>query len=541
MKKNLPMRVKLISLCAFFVVIILGTNIYEGRIMKEIVASLDEISNVQFPAMRYMGLIDMYHDGLRGVVYNSLYTAEKNDVKGGEEVKKDMETTAKEMNELIASIRKLPLAKETKLAIEDSIPAVEAFIKKASEIVDLAVKGDRAGALSHIEEFNVEFSKLEEKLGALGELIEKSAQSEQARSEEVSSGAKTTNNIIIILSLVVGGAATWFIVNKLLNSISEAIENLSKSAHDVQNSSQKVNLIARRINSSVESQVSSITESVTAMDEISAMIKNNNNSAQNASNLSALTKSSADSGKQTVDKMMNEMKEISSSYDSIQSSVNKNSEDIKKIIDVIAQISTKTQVINDIVFQTKLLSFNASVEAARAGEHGKGFAVVAEEVGKLAQMSGNASTEIAEMLDESISQVRQIAESMTSSIVKIVDGGRDKVISGNEVAKDCLQELEKILSCVTDLDHSINEISVAIKEQSIGVEEVNTALKTLDSAAHEASEMASRSSDASEELRVQSHNLRTTIQTLRKVLGAEKSYDVPPVDEFGKANENTAI
>ncbi|MBC7465119.1 MAG: hypothetical protein H7256_03945 [Bdellovibrio sp.] len=48
------------------------------------------------------------------------------------------------------------------------------------------------------------------------------------------------------------------------------------------------------------------------------------------------------------------------------------------------EIGNKTKVINDIVFQTKLLSFNASVEAARAGEHGKGFAVVAEEVGKLA-------------------------------------------------------------------------------------------------------------------------------------------------------------
>ncbi len=50
-------------------------------------------------------------------------------------------------------------------------------------------------------------------------------------------------------------------------------------------------------------------------------------------------------------------------------------------------IGDKTKVINDIVFQTKRLSFNASVEAARAGEHGKGFAVVAEEVGNLAQMS----------------------------------------------------------------------------------------------------------------------------------------------------------
>ena len=62
---------------------------------------------------------------------------------------------------------------------------------------------------------------------------------------------------------------------------------------------------------------------------------------------------------------------------------NESNKEIQEIVKVIAEIGNKTKVINDIVFQTKLLSFNASVEAARAGENGKGFAVVAEEVGKL--------------------------------------------------------------------------------------------------------------------------------------------------------------
>src|SRR6056297_538175 len=61
-------------------------------------------------------------------------------------------------------------------------------------------------------------------------------------------------------------------------------------------------------------------------------------------------------------------------------------EDIKGIVE---QIKKKTAVINDIVFETQLTSFNASIEAARAGQHGKGFAVVAEEVGKLARLSGD--------------------------------------------------------------------------------------------------------------------------------------------------------
>lgn len=83
---------------------------------------------------------------------------------------------------------------------------------------------------------------------------------------------------------------------------------------------------------------------------------------------------------------------------------------LQDLVLLIGKIREKTKVIDEIVFQTRLLSFNASVEAARAGEHGKGFAVVAEEVGSLAQMSGSAAKEISAILAEGVSK----AESLTA-------------------------------------------------------------------------------------------------------------------------------
>lgn len=338
--------------------------------------------------------------------------------------------------------------------------------------------------------------------------------------------------IVLLLIFALGLVACHVLVKNIMKGINNTVEALSSTVHDLQNSSQKMNLISRGLTSSVDSQVSSITQSVTAMDEISATIKNNDQSAAHVYHLSGESKKSAESGKKTVDRMIVEMKEISSSYDDIHHNVIENGEEIKKIIGVIAQIATKTNIINDIVFQTKLLSFNAAVEAARAGESGKGFAVVAEEVGKLASMSGQAASDIDKMLVESQEQVRLIAEATTNNIGQIVSRGREKVNMGNTVASECLRELNQILSCVLDQDNSINQITVAIKEQSSGVDEVNKALKHLNDDTSNSVDMSTRSKEASEDLRVQSDKLRASIQSLRKMLGSKKVYSVTDlVDE----------
>ena len=320
--------------------------------------------------------------------------------------------------------------------------------------------------------------------------------------------------VVIIVSLI--------ITTKLSNQIELVVEQFSSSAHDVQNSSQKMDLISNKLCRSVQTQISSITQSAAAMDEISAMLKNNSSSSHNASLLSGDTKSSALKGKDTVDKMVNEVKSISGSYDDIQKSIEKNNDDINKIVEVIEEIAKKTEVINEIVFQTKLLSFNASVEAARAGEAGKGFSVVAEEIANLAAISGKASQDIALMLTNSKNQVREIASSTKSHVDKIVSEGRVKILNGNSVASECMEELDNILNSVNRLDGSIQEINSAIHEQSSGVDEVNSAMKHLENATHETTDMSERSKEASEYLRNQSQELRKSIQILRKILGTKK-------------------
>lgn len=527
--KNISIKLKLLCLCGFFLIIILTTNLFSTYVINVISTHTDNIGKIQLPAVRKMSLIDMYHDGFVGVVYKSVHAAQTRDNELLNDAKESLDENSIAMKKLADEIAQLPLSKNTKKAITESQPAIASYIEISHDIVDLSLQGKAEEAASKLADFNKQFSILENVLGNLGDLVEADSNKSLLESDTYKSHAMKVTFILVISSLLVGIFATWLFIKKLIESLSQTVEDLSTNVHSVNSTSQVVLLVSERLSEYSNTQASSITESVTAMDEISTMIQNNNNSAQRALELSALTKSAADSGKNTVNQMQEEMRMIATSYDDIRNSVVKNKEDISKIVNVINQIADKTKVINDIVFQTKLLSFNASVEAARAGESGKGFAVVAEEVGNLAEMSGKASSEIAAMLNESQSQVKAIAESTTKNISLIVEKGKDQIENGNSISARCFEELEQILECAVNLDVSISEISDAIKEQNIGVSEVNLSLKQLDTIANQSSEMSDKSKASSENLKKQSHELRVTIQSLRKIIGAKKNYDAEEI------------
>src|SRR5690606_41012004 len=102
--------------------------------------------------------------------------------------------------------------------------------------------------------------------------------------------------------------------------------------------------------------------------------------------------------------------------------------------------------------------------------------VDAEEVGNLAQMSGNAAEEISSMLEESIIKVKSIVNETKQNVEGLILDGKAKVETGSQVAKDCGVVLSEIVENVGHVTKMANEIATACHEQALGVQEITKAM-----------------------------------------------------------------
>lgn len=309
-----------------------------------------------------------------------------------------------------------------------------------------------------------------------------------------------------ILSLTLG--------SRIASGIMTIAGQLEKSSEEVAKASQIIAASSHQLSQSSSEQAASLEETASSLEQITSMISKASENADSSAAEAKNTQTRAEEGRRAMDNMLISMNEISESNQEIMQQIENSNSQMREIVQVIQEIGNKTKVINEIVFQTKLLSFNASVEAARAGEHGKGFAVVAEEVGNLAQMSGNAAREISDMLNTSIAKVQAIVNDTSAKVESLAEQGKKKVTSGVEVAKACAKALSEIVENVAKVTVLAQEISQANREQSLGVGEINKAMSQLDTVTQQNAASSESAASSAEELSGQSQSLRQAVSDL---------------------------
>ncbi len=320
----------------------------------------------------------------------------------------------------------------------------------------------------------------------------------------------------VMTTLLLGVACIIALVlitlRSIIHPIGEVITALGASASEVDNSAQKMSLYAEHLSQSATEQAAAVQESVASMTEMSSMIAQTSDSSQESlTNVRRMAERTQDGNRI--------MERLASSTEAI----NQANSQLHEMVDIIAEISGKTSVINDIVFKTQLLSFNASIEAARAGAHGRGFAVVAEEFGSLAEISGKAAKEIQSLLETSKKHVTEIVE-MT----------RQRVSDGLSVSKDALAIFNEIARDTNQITKQIQRISEATREQTIGVQQTSTAMNQMDQAAQRNSLLAGDTLRNASDLSEQSRKLANIMRGLLSLISTARRNAEAPATSSAK-------
>ena len=279
-----------------------------------------------------------------------------------------------------------------------------------------------------------------------------------------------------VISILVG----LRLLVRLVFPIQSSVVGLTSEASNLVNTVAVMSANSQSLKVASEKQSESLQETSAAMTQMNEMISKTATSAETSSEIADKTYELSRESLQCLNQLFTSMQKILQLEQRLKADLDKSLEQIQQMSEIMKSISLKTEVINDIVLQTKLLSFNASVEASRAGEFGKGFSVVAEEVGKLAQLSGSSAVEISEIVNSSQDKVLQISMTVKSLLEKTMEDIRMTVNLGMVDSKKSLDALGEVVNISTQSKLLAKQISQANKEQAIGSEEATKAIRYME-------------------------------------------------------------
>ena len=241
-------------------------------------------------------------------------------------------------------------------------------------------------------------------------------------------------------------------VNTLGDSITAMLVENKSNGLTLDESSNILLENVDKLNVNSNAAAASLEETAAALEEITSNIRNNTENIHKMASYSNSVTTSANDGEKLANQTTIAMDEINIQVNAINDAIS---------------------VIDQIAFQTNILSLNAAVEAATAGEAGKGFSVVAAEVRNLAFRSAEAAKEIKTIVGNATSKANQ----------------------GKEIANDMIKGYVELNQNITQTINLISDIEMSSKEQLVGIEQINDAINSLDQQTQQNAAIASQAHD----------------------------------------------
>jgi methyl-accepting chemotaxis protein len=258
----------------------------------------------------------------------------------------------------------------------------------------------------------------------------------------------------------------------IINSTSDVIRQIEASSKLVSDGSSKMSDNSTTLSQAATEQAATVEELNASIVEISSNISANADSAGKAKVLADDCMKIVDEGNVKMTDMLHAMEEIN---------------------ETSSQIANIIKTIEDISFQTNILSLNASIEAARAGEAGKGFAVVAGEVGQLAGKTAEAAKNTTALIKTSLAAVE----------------------NGTVMANETAKMLSKIVSETDDTAKVIDKIAAASQEQADSVKQILVGMDQISTSVQMTSGSSAECAASAEELSGQAKVLLDLVQRFK--------------------------
>jgi methyl-accepting chemotaxis protein len=257
-------------------------------------------------------------------------------------------------------------------------------------------------------------------------------------------------------------------LNTAMDHMEAALSQIAASADQVASAAHQVGAGSQTLAQGTSEQASSLEEVSANLQQMTAMTRQNAAAARESDELATSASAMAHRGVESMERL---------------------AEAVERVRQTSDQTAKIVKTIDEIAFQTNLLSLNAAVEAARAGEAGRGFAVVAEEVRALAMRSAEAARTTSDLIESAVTSAR------------------GSTVHSGEV----VQQLRAIVEHADRVRGAVAEIAQASDQQSQGIAQVTLAVEQVNGVTQTAAANSEESASASEELASQAYMMKSLV------------------------------